>query len=241
MRAPLQVSAPGERRHLTVMFCDLVGSTALSARLDPEELQQLVLTYQEVCTRAIEEHGGYVAHFMGDGVLAYFGYPIADEQAAVRAVRAGLAIVRGIDQKAVDSPNLAVRVGVHSGITVVADMGAGSLRQHRDVVGETPNIAARVQAAAAPGQVAVSEEVKQACEGYWLSRIPAGDGVDVRARRSRLRHHAHGRPDDARQHRRLDVRADLRESTGRLNDLPRQELVAFPSSGRRAGAMIARI
>ena len=165
-RAPLQASAPGERRYLTVMFCDLVGSTALSSRLDPEELQQLVLVYQEVCTHAIEEHGGYVAHFMGDGVLAYFGYPIADEQASVRAVRAGLAIVKGIDQKAVDSPNLAVRVGVHSGITVVADMGAGSQRQQRDVVGETPNIAARVQSAAAPGQVAVSEEVKRACEGY---------------------------------------------------------------------------
>lgn len=171
----------GERRHLTVMFCDLVGSTSMSGRLDPEELQQVVLAYQEVCTAAIEEHGGYVAHFMGDGILAYFGYPIADEQASVRAVRAGLQMVHAVDQRAAHLPDLAVRVGVHSGITVVADMGAGSQRQQRDVVGETPNIAARVQSSAAPGQVAVSEAVAKACEGF-IELVPMGPhelkGVD---------------------------------------------------------------
>lgn len=178
---PSDPDRSGERRHLTVMFCDLVGSTSLSGRLDPEEMQQIVLEYQEICTAAIEEHGGYVAHFMGDGILAYFGYPIADEQAAVRAVRAGLQMVRSIERRAEHVPGLAVRVGVHSGITVVADMGAGSQRQQRDVVGETPNIAARVQSSAAPGQVAVSDTVARACEGF-IELVPMGPhelkGVD---------------------------------------------------------------
>ena len=159
-------AADGERRYVTVMFCDMVGSTTMSGILDPEELQAIMLAYQQACADAIERNGGYIAHYMGDGILAYFGYPIADEQAAVRAVRAGLALVHTVAQRQADVPALSVRVGVHSGITVVADMGAGQQRQLRDVVGETPNIAARIQAIAAPGTVVVSEDVKLACEGY---------------------------------------------------------------------------
>jgi class 3 adenylate cyclase/tetratricopeptide (TPR) repeat protein len=166
-RPPSVAESPGERRHLTVLFSDLVGSTALSERLDPEELRQLVLVYQDIAVRAIEEHGGYVANFVGDGVLAFFGYPIADELATVRAVRAGLAIARRVSQRADDLPELAVRVGVHCGMTVVADMGVGSQRLQRDAVGKTPNVAARVQSVAAPGQVALTDVVKQACEGYF--------------------------------------------------------------------------
>lgn len=138
-------AADGERRYVTVMFCDMVGSTTMSGVLDPEELQAIMLAYQQACADAIERNGGYIAHYMGDGILAYFGYPIADEQAAVRAVRAGLALVHAVAQRQADVPALSVRVGVHSGITVVADMGAGQQRQLRDVVGETPNIAARIQ------------------------------------------------------------------------------------------------
>jgi class 3 adenylate cyclase/tetratricopeptide (TPR) repeat protein len=155
----------GERRHLTVMFCDLVGSTELSGELDPEELQAIVLAYQQLAAEAIERHGGYIAHYMGDGVLAYFGFPIADERAGSHAVRAGLDLIELVEQRRAQIPGLSVRVGVHAGITVVADMGAGATRQIRDIVGETPNIAARIQSLAQPDQVVVSADVAATCRG----------------------------------------------------------------------------
>ncbi len=155
----------GERRHLTVMFCDLVGSTDLSGELDPEELRAIVLAYQELAAEAIERNGGYIAHYMGDGILAYFGFPIADEHAGPHAVRAGLELLELVAQRRTEIPALSVRVGVHAGITVVADMGAGATRQVRDIVGETPNVAARIQSIAAPDQVVVSVDVAAACEG----------------------------------------------------------------------------
>lgn len=147
------------------MFCDLVGSTELSGELDPEELQAIVLAYQQLAAEAIEHHGGYIAHYMGDGVLAYFGFPIADERAGPHAVRAGLELIDLVEQHRTEIPGLSVRVGVHAGITVVADMGAGANRQIRDIVGETPNVAARIQSIARPDQIVVSAEVAAACRG----------------------------------------------------------------------------
>jgi predicted ATPase/class 3 adenylate cyclase len=148
-----------ERRQLTVMFCDLVGSTELSAKYDPEDLQEFISSYHAACSRLIAEFNGYVAKFMGDGVLAYFGYPQAQEKDAERAARAALAILDGIaDLGAGKLKDLqpAVRIGIATGLVVVGDMiGEGSAKE-ANIVGETPNIAARLQALAGPNEVIIA-------------------------------------------------------------------------------------
>ncbi len=134
------------------MFCDLVGSTALSARLDPEDLRAVIGAYHRCVAAVIERAGGFVAKYMGDGVLAYFGYPRADEHDAERAVRAGLALVEavaGLDTAA--EMRLQVRVGIATGLVVVGDLIGQGAAQEQAVVGETPNLAARLQALAAAG------------------------------------------------------------------------------------------
>jgi class 3 adenylate cyclase/predicted ATPase len=150
-------AAPGpERRQLTVMFCDLADSTGLSARLDPEDLQKVIGEYRRVCATEIERYEGYVAKYMGDGVLAYFGYPRARADAADRAVRAGQSIVEAI-RAAAPGHELAVRVGIATGEVVVGEqIGIESSREW-SVVGEAPNLAARLQTAAKPGQVLVAD------------------------------------------------------------------------------------
>ena len=151
-----------ERRQLTVMFCDLVGSTALSARLDPEDMRAIIATYHKCCANLIERGGGFVAKYMGDGVLAYFGYPQSHEHDAERAVRAGLAIVEAAPklETAAGAP-LRVRVGIATGIVVVGDLlGSGEL-QERGVVGDTPNLAARLQSSAAPDSVVIAEGTRK--------------------------------------------------------------------------------
>ena len=129
------------RRHLTVMFADLVGSTALSTRLDPEDLQEIMGAYHRCCAEQIEKFGGFVARYMGDGVLAYFGYPRADEDDAERAVRAGLALVERVGR--LDTPEklgvrLEARIGIATGLVVVGDLIGTGEAQERGVVGETP-------------------------------------------------------------------------------------------------------
>jgi len=153
------VPAPeAERRQVTVLFSDLVGSTALSTALDPEEMSGLIRRYQDACAGAVARFDGYIAKFMGDGVLAYFGYPQAREDAAERAVRAALAIVEAVRQIA--RPNgagLETRVGIATGLVVVGDIvGSGAAREEA-IVGETPNLAARLQSLAEPDSVLVSE------------------------------------------------------------------------------------
>jgi class 3 adenylate cyclase len=145
-----------ERRHLTVVFCDLVGSTMLSARLDPEEMREVICSYQNAVAGEIARFEGRVAKFMGDGVLAYFGWPRAHEDDAERAVRAGLAIVRAVAP--LETPTkegLAVRIGIATGIVVVGDLVGEGAAQEEAVVGETPNLAARLQEIAAAGTVLV--------------------------------------------------------------------------------------
>ena len=145
-----------ERRHLTLMFADLVGSTALSTRLDPEDLQEIMGAYHRCCAEQIEKFGGFVARYMGDGLLAYFGYPRADEDDAERAVCAGLALVAAVTGLDVGpGARLRVRVGIATGLVIVGDLiGDGASQQH-EVVGETPNLASRLQALAEPDTVVI--------------------------------------------------------------------------------------
>ncbi len=196
-----------ERRQLTVMFCDLVGSTALSAQLDPEELREVVRAYQEACAAVIERYEGHIAQYLGDGLLVYFGYPVAHEDDAQRAVRAGLEIVAALQNRLlagheVPSPlagegqgegvtvravfthspppgfpppggrektrlaqRLQVRIGIHTGLVVVGEIGSGEKRELL-ALGETPNIAARMQSIAEPNAVVLSATAHRLVAGY---------------------------------------------------------------------------
>ena len=155
-RAP----AEAERRQLTVMFCDLVGSTALSARLDPEDLREVIGSVQRRVAQTVARFDGFVAKYMGDGVLVYFGYPHAHEDDPEQAVRAGLALIDAVGELQVPQ-RLQVRIGIATGLVVVGDLiGAGSA-QEQAVVGETPNLAARLQALADPGAIVISESTRR--------------------------------------------------------------------------------
>jgi class 3 adenylate cyclase len=151
-----------ERRQLTVMFCDLVGSTALSGQLDPEDLRGIIGAYHRCCAELIERCGGFVAKYMGDGVLAYFGYPQAHEHDAERAVQAGLAIVEAAPKLVtIAGSPLQVRVGIATGLVVVGDVIGSGEAQERGIVGETPNLAARLQGIAEPNMVVIAEGTRR--------------------------------------------------------------------------------
>ena len=151
-----------ERRHLTVMICDLVGSTALSARLDPEDMCAVIDAYHAACARITRTYDGFLAEFRGDGILAYFGYPRAHEDDAERTVRAGLDIIAAVARLETRAAEpLAVRIGIATGVVVVGDLSReGALREHA-VVGDTPNLAARLQALAEPGTVVVAASTRR--------------------------------------------------------------------------------
>ncbi len=146
-----------ERRHLTVMFCDLVGSTELSTRLDPEEFGNIVRAYQDACTTTIESHGGTIAKYMGDGVLVYFGFPQAQEDDAERAVHAGLGVIDAVAALGSEGMPLHARVGIATGLVVVGEQIGRGTAQEQAVVGETPNLAARLESIANPGAVVISD------------------------------------------------------------------------------------
>ena len=159
-------SSEAERRQLTVMFCDLVGSTPLSARFDPEDLRELIGAYHRCVADAVGRFAGFVAKYMGDGVLIYFGYPEAHEDDADRAVRAGLAAIEAVGQLETPEPSK-VRVGIASGLVVVGDLiGAGAAQEH-GVVGETPNLAARLQALAQPGTLVIADSTRRQIGGLF--------------------------------------------------------------------------
>ena len=169
--ASREITAPtvpgeAERRQLTVMFCDLVGSTALAARFDPEDLREIVGAYHHVVSDTVARFEGFVAKYMGDGVLVYFGYPQAHEDDAERAVRAGLAVIGAVD--GLDIPErLAVRLGVASGLVVVGDLIGTGAAQERGVVGETPNLAARLQGFAEPDTMVIAESTRRQVGGLF--------------------------------------------------------------------------
>jgi class 3 adenylate cyclase/tetratricopeptide (TPR) repeat protein len=162
-------TAKPERRQLTVMFCDLVGSTELAARLDPEVLRDVVRAYQEMCDGVISQHHGNIAQYLGDGLLVYFGYPVAREDDARRAVQAGIELVKALDPLNIrlrreHRITLAVRIGIHTGAVVVGEIG-GQSRREALALGETPNIAARLQAIAEPDTVVVSAATHRLLQG----------------------------------------------------------------------------
>jgi len=163
-----------ERRQLTLMFVDLVGSTALSGRLDPEELGSVLSAYQKAVAGEIAPFGGHVAKFMGDGVLAYFGWPRAHEGEAERAVRAGLAVVSAVARLSGGEAPLACRIGIATGLVVVGELIGEGAAQEQAVVGETPNLAARLQALAKPGQVVVAASTR-ALLGAGFQLDPLGE------------------------------------------------------------------
>ena len=161
-----------ERRQLTVMFCDLQGSTALSQQLDPEVLRDVIRSYQEVCAWAIARFDGHIAKYLGDGLLIYFGYPQAHEDDPQRAVRAGLAILEGMRElntrlKLDRDLELTVRIGVHTGLVVAGEMGGGDALESLAIVGDTPNIAARLQEAASPNTLVVSDATQRMIQGFF--------------------------------------------------------------------------
>ena len=154
------VEAAGERRQVTVMFSDLVGSTALSARMDPEDLREVISAYQKCVAETVQRFGGFVAKYMGDGVLIYFGYPQAHEDDADRAVRAGLEVIAAVSALKSAVP-LQTRVGIATGMVVVGDLIGSGEAQERGIVGETPNLAARLQGIAEPNMVVIADGTRQ--------------------------------------------------------------------------------
>ncbi|MGH8064441.1 MAG: adenylate/guanylate cyclase domain-containing protein [Candidatus Entotheonellia bacterium] len=160
-----------ERRQLTVMFCDLVDSTSLSERLDPEDLREVVRAYQRMCAAVIQRFEGHIAQYLGDGLLVYFGYPQAHDDDAQRAVQAGLGILEAIETlntrlEPDKGLHLAVRVGIHTGLVVVGEMGGGG-RHEQLALGDTPNLAARIQGLAEPDTVLISAATHRLVQGYF--------------------------------------------------------------------------
>jgi class 3 adenylate cyclase len=157
-----------------VLFCDLVDSTVLASQLDPEDLREVVRAYQEVCAKVVARFEGHIAQYLGDGLLVYFGYPLAHEDDAQRAVRAGLGMVEAIGQlnihlAQVRGVQLAVRLGAHTGLVVVGNVGGGT-RQEQLALGETPNLAARLQGIATPNTLVISAATLQLLGGFFTSQ-----------------------------------------------------------------------
>ena len=179
---PLQdlAASPGNgpsaahRRHMTVMFCDVVGSTPLAETLDPEDFREILTGYQQACARATDRFHGYTARYAGDGIVVYFGYPQAREDSAECAVHAGLAMLEELEELNLGLRNehgisLRVRIGIHTGMVVAGEMGVGETRERMAIVGETPHIAARLESIAAPQTVVISEATRDLVEGYFVT------------------------------------------------------------------------
>ena len=168
---PLVAADPAggaQRRHMTVMFCDMVGSTPLADSLDPEDFRELLRAYQHACAEVVERYDGWIAQWAGDGLVAYFGYPRVHEDDAQRAVHAGLAIVEAmVSLSAGLDAALQVRIGLHSGLVIAGESGTGAARLERAAVGATPHVAARLEGIATPGTVVISDATRELVDGYF--------------------------------------------------------------------------
>jgi TOMM system kinase/cyclase fusion protein len=217
IRAPLP--GTGERRHLTVMFCDLFGSTALSQQLDAETYREIVHAYQARGSEAVERYAGHIAQYLGDGLLVYFGYPQAHEDDAERAIRAGLELLRGLEvlsaqTEARQGVAIQARVGIHTGSVVVGEMG-GREKQEVLALGDTPNIAARLEGFAEPGTVVVSDATLRLVPGLFVTEdrgTPALKGIE-----ESIRVHRVGQPSGVRS--RLERAPGLTPFVGREQEL----------------------
>jgi class 3 adenylate cyclase/predicted ATPase len=183
--SPVAPQDAAERRQVTVMFSDLVGSTALSARMDPEDLREIFSSYQKCVVQVVQRFGGFVAKYMGDGVLVYFGYPQAHEDDAERAVRAGLELIQTVGGLK-SSTSLQTRVGIATGLVVIGDLIGSGAAQEQAVVGETPNLAARLQSIADPNAVVIAESTRKLLGNLFDFQDLGGQdlkgiGVPVRA------------------------------------------------------------
>lgn len=159
-REPLAARIDAERRQLTVMFVDMVGYTARSERLDPEDLAEVMRLFKESCAASVARYNGHVAQYLGDGILAYFGFPIAHEDDAERAIRAGLELIGNMPGIPTEE-NVQVRIGIATGLVVVGDLSGGGVEDHGAVMGETPNLAARLQSVAEPGSIIVAPSTRR--------------------------------------------------------------------------------
>jgi class 3 adenylate cyclase len=172
-RASAQTTIDGERRQLTVMFCDVVGSTTLSREHDAEVVREVLRTYQSTCDQAVRRYEGRISRYVGDGVLAYFGHPVAHEDDARRAVKAGLDLLEALrpvteEVRARYEVELAIRVAVHTGVVVLGDMGTEITPDRDAIVGDTPNLASRLQDHAAPGTLVISQQTYDLVRGWFL-------------------------------------------------------------------------
>jgi class 3 adenylate cyclase len=174
---PLEPPIPdAERRQLTVMFCDLADSTRLSGQLDPEDLRDVIRAYQSTSAEVIQRYDGYIAQHLGDGLMVYFGWPRAHEDDAQRAVHAGLGILAAMQELNARLEQekgiiLAVRIGIHTGLVVVGEVGQGTRQEHL-ALGETPNVASRIEGLAEPDTVAISAATYQLVQGYFVCDDP---------------------------------------------------------------------
>jgi class 3 adenylate cyclase/predicted ATPase len=164
---------PLDRRQVTIMFCDLVDSTPMSERIDPELLREVILAYRSACAAAVQDYDGQIANFSGDGVLIYFGYPTAHEDDALRAIHAGREILTRLNHlsrtfRPKIGMSLDARIGIHTGLVVAGDLGSGVTRESLAVVSDTPNIAARVQRIARPGNIVITEATRGLVDGHFL-------------------------------------------------------------------------
>ena len=188
-----------ERRQLTVMFCDMVGSTALSAQLDPEDMRQIILDYQSTILDTVTQFHGVVARQMGDGVLVYFGYPHAEEDYAEQSIHAGLALINAFKNSSELSPAIRIRIGIATGTVVVGAISIGEHNTEQAVVGDTPNLAARLQSIAEPGSMLVCENTYRLAKGHfhftkitpaflrgWDNPVPAWRAVEPKRIESRF-------------------------------------------------------
>jgi len=169
-QSPAPYAPEAERRQLTVMFCDVVGSTTLSHQLDPEDLREVMQQYQQTCTMVIQRYDGYIAQHLGDGLLVYFGYPSAHEDDARRAIHVGLEIIATLraspfQHRQLPTP-LQVRIGIHTGLVVIGEIGNSEQREIL-ALGETPNLAARIQGRANPDEVMISATTYRLVEGLF--------------------------------------------------------------------------